>query len=313
MKVGFVGLGAMGAPMANNLIAAGYPIFVHSRRRASAEAMLAKGAVWSEAPRELAAQCDVVLGSLPDPPTVEAVMAGGDGLLAGLRPGSCFIDLSTNSPTVVRRLFDTLADRGVDMLDAPVSGGPKGAASRKLAIWTSGSRTAFDASLPVLEAMGDQVRFLGAIGSATVAKLVHNCANYTMNIVLAEVFSLGVKAGVPPLDLFAAVRQGSLGRQSTIDRLADQFLPARFETPSFALNLAHKDVALATELARELGVPMRLANLAFAEMTEALNRGWGADDSRSPMRLQTERAGVTIQVPQEELQVLREKEPLNRG
>jgi 3-hydroxyisobutyrate dehydrogenase len=213
----------------------------------------------------------------------------------------------------VRRLYETLAERGVNMLDAPVSGGPKGAASGKLAIWTSGSPEAFEASRPALEAMGDQVRFLGKIGNATIAKLVHNCANYTINSVLAEVFSLGVKAGIEPLELFAAVRQGSLGRQSTMDRMADHFLPAEFDTPAFALKLAHKDVFLATALGREHDVPMRLANLALADMTEALNAGWGEKDSRSAMRIQTQRAGVEIRVPREQLRSLQDKEKLNRG
>jgi 3-hydroxyisobutyrate dehydrogenase len=141
---------------------------------------------------------------------------------------------------------------------------------------------------------------------------VHNCANYTINIALAEAFSLGVKAGIDPLALFAAVRQGSLGRQSTIERLADHFLPSQYDDPSFALALAHKDVALATELAREHNVPMRLANIAFADMTEAMNLGWGARDSRSPMKIQERRAAIDIAVPRQKLLDLQEKEPLDR-
>lgn len=313
MKIGFIGLGAMGAPMAQNLVAAGFDVLVHSRRRQSGETALAKGAAWADTPKALALQSDVVLTSLPDPAAVEAIMEGENGLIAGFRKGASYIDLSTNSPALVRRLYDTLAGHGVGMLDAPVSGGPKGAASRKLAIWTSGSQQAFETSRPVLEAMGDQVRFLGKIGNATIAKLVHNCANYTINSVLAEVFTLGVKAGIEPLELFAAVRQGSLGRQSTMDRMADHFLPADFETPAFALKLAHKDVFLATALGREHNVPMRLANLALADMTEALNAGWGEKDSRSAMKIQTQRAGVEIRVPREQLRTLQDKEKLNRG
>jgi 3-hydroxyisobutyrate dehydrogenase len=313
MKVGFIGLGAMGAPMAQNLIGAGFDVLVHSRRRESGQAAIAAGGVWADTPKALASQCDVVLTSLPDPPAVEAIMAGENGLMAGFRRGASYVDLSTNSPALVRRLYETLAERGVHMLDAPVSGGPKGAASRKLAIWTSGSAEAFEASRPALDAMGDQVRFLGKIGNATIAKLVHNCANYTINSVLAEVFTLGVKAGIEPLELFAAVRQGSLGRQSMVDRLADHFLPAEFEKPSFALKLAHKDVSLATGLARDHDVPMRLANIALSDMTEALNRGWGENDSRSAMRLQTERSGVEIRVPREKLRSVMDNEKLNRG
>ncbi|QJP15036.1 NAD(P)-dependent oxidoreductase [Starkeya sp. ORNL1] len=313
MRIGFVGLGAMGGPMALNLLDAGHTVHVHARRRSSADAALARGGIWAETPKQLAGATDVVFASLPGPADVEGVVEGENGLAAGFRPGAAFIDLSTNSPAVVRQLHARLAGIEVAMLDAPVSGGPKGAASKKLAIWTSGSAEAFETFRPVLEQMGDQVRYLGEIGSATIAKLVHNCANYTINLVLAEVFTLGVKAGLDPLALFAAVRQGSLGRQSTIDRLADHFLPAEFDVPSFALALAHKDIALATELGRIHGVPMRLANLAFADMTEALNEGWGARDSRSPMLLQERRAGVDIRVPREALQDLMQKERLNRG
>lgn len=312
MKIGFVGLGAMGGPMALNLLASGYELRVFARRPQSAKEAVEKGAVLVGSLKQLAAECDIVFTSLPGPPEIEEVVYGKDGLAQTLRPGSVYVDLSTNSPQLIRRIFADLKSRGIGMLDAPVSGGPKGAKSKKLAIWTSGDAASFDRCEPVLSAMGDQVRFLGDAGTATIAKLVHNCANYTVNIALAEAFSLGVKAGVDPLTLFAAVRQGSLGRQSTMDRMADHFLANQYDEPSFALALAHKDVALATELAREHNVPMRLANIAFADMTEAMNLGWGARDSRSPMKIQERRAGIDIAVPRQKLDELQEKEPLNR-
>ena len=159
-------------------------------------------------------------------------------------------------------------------LDAPVSGGPEGAQSGRLALWVGGDREVFDKHKPVLDAIGDQARYVGAIGAGSVAKLVHNCAGYAMQTALAEVFTMGVKAGVEPLTLWEAVRSGAQGRRRTFDRLADQFLINKYEPPAFALKLAHKDVTLATQLGRELGVPMRLANMALEEMTEALNRGW---------------------------------------
>jgi 3-hydroxyisobutyrate dehydrogenase len=213
-----------------------------------------------------------------------------------------WFDLSTNSPTVVRRIHARFAAKGLSMLDAPVSGGPHGAKSRKLALLVGGDKAVFDRFRPVLDAIGDQILYIGAIGAGSVAKLVHNCAGYMIQTALAEVFTLGVKAGVDPLDLWAAVRQCSLGRIRTFDRLGKQFLQGSFEPPDFALQLAHKDVTLATELGRELGVPMRIANMTHAEMSEALNRGWGHRDSRAPMLLQEERAGVAIKVPAEAIQ-----------
>jgi 3-hydroxyisobutyrate dehydrogenase len=188
------------------------------------------------------------------------------------------------------------------MLDAPVSGGPGGAKSGKLALLIGGDKAVFDRFKPVLDAIGDQVIYIGDIGAGSVAKLVHNCAGYMIQTALAEVFTLGVKAGVDPLELWSAVRQCSLGRMRTFDRLGKQFLQGSFEPPDFALQLAHKDVTLATELGRELGVPMRVANLTYAEMTEALNRGWAQRDSRVPMLLQEERAGVAIKVAPEAIQ-----------
>ena len=201
------------------------------------------------------------------------------------------------------------AEKNIALLDAPVSGGPTGAKSRKLALWVGGERAVFEQPRAVLDAIGDQVRYIGPIGAGPVAKLVHNCAGYAIQTALAEVFTMGVKAGVEPLELWAAVRQGSLGRIRTFDRLAKQFLQGSFDPPEFALKLAHKDVALACELAREISVPMRLSNIAFAEMTEAMNRdGWPERDSRVAMLLQEERAGVPIKVPAEDIQAVIKRE-----
>ena len=292
MRVGFIGLGTMGASMALNAIKGGHQLIVNDLRRDAAKPHLEAGATWGDV-REIAGSCEVVLTSLPGPKEAEAI---GDEMLGSLKKTAAWFDLSTNSPTVVRRINAKYAAKGIQMLDAPVSGGPEGAKSGKLALLVGGDKPTFDRFKPVLDSIGDQVIYIGAIGAGSVAKLVHNCAGYMIQTALAEVFTMGVKAGVDPLELWAAVRQCSLGRQRTFDRLGKQFLQNKFEPADFALNLAHKDVTLATELAREIGVPMRMAALTHAEMTEALNRGWGQRDSRAPMLLQEERAGVKIEV-----------------
>jgi 3-hydroxyisobutyrate dehydrogenase len=299
--------------MAASLQRAGYRLIVHDVRPEAAEPHLAAGAVWADSPRQLAQDAQLVFTSLPTPADVEQVALAENGLRVGMPPGTAYFDLSTNAPEVVRRLHTAFAERELHMLDAPVSGGPRGAATGKLAIWVGGDRAVFEQHKPLLDAIGDQARYIGPIGSATVAKLVHNCAGYMLNRVLSEVFTMGVKAGVEPLTLWQAVRQGALGRMRTFDGLARHFLPDDYDPPDFALRLAHKDVSLATQLGRELQVPMPMANLAWDELTEALGRGWGERDSRAAMLLQLERAGVRIAVDPEQLREVLERDDEDKG
>jgi 3-hydroxyisobutyrate dehydrogenase-like beta-hydroxyacid dehydrogenase len=284
----------MGGRIAANVQKAGYEVIVHDLHRQQAGHHLQAGAAWAETPRELAERSDVIFTSLPEPADVERVALGASGLIEGVKKGAAYFDLSTNSPAVVKKIHEAFAAKGAHMLDAPVSGGPSGAQSRKMAIWIGGNRAAFDKYKAVLDAMGDRPAYIGEIGAATVAKLVHNMSSYAVSCALAETFTLGVKAGMDPVTLWEAVRQGVSGRRLTFDGLLEQFLPGKYDPPNFALKLATKDVALATALGRELGVPMRLCNLTHAEMVEACNRGWEGRDSRVVMVLQQERAGVKI-------------------
>ena len=313
MEIGFIGLGTMGSSMALNVLKAGHHLIVNDLNRDAAGTHLEAGAVWADSAREVAEASDVLFTSLPGPPEVEAVALGERGILSGISPGKVYFDLSTNSPTLVRRVYDAFLARGAHMLDAPVSGGPQGARSGRLAIWVGGDKTIFERCKAVLDAIGDQAFYVGAIGTGSVAKLVHNCTGYILQTALAETFSMGVKAGVEPLALWQAVRQGALGRRQTFDGMAQNYLPGRFDPADFALRLARKDVALAVEVGREFDVPMRLANLTLAELTEALNRGWGARDSRAAMLLQEERAGVEARVPREVLEEVLQKERGKQG
>src|SRR6201747_514257 len=291
MKIGFIGLGMMGAGMASNLQKAGHDLVVHDLTRQAASRHLNAGATWAESPRALAEACDLVFTSLPTPADVQKVGTGDNGLIEGFRKGTAWFDLSTNAVDVVRSLHATLAERGVDFLDAPVSGGPKGANSGRLAIWVGGDKSVYEYHA-VLAEMGDQAAYIGPIGAGSIAKLVHNASSAAVNVVLSEVFTMGIKAGVEALALFEAVRQGASGRNRMFDRLADHFLTGSYDPADFALRLLHKDVSLACQLAREVQVPMRLTNMALMELTEALNRGWGARDSRVGSLLQQERAGI---------------------
>jgi 3-hydroxyisobutyrate dehydrogenase len=305
MKIGFIGLGMMGSGMASNLQKAGHDLVVNDLTRQAASKHLNAGASWAETPRAVAEACDIVFTSLPTPADVQKVGTGENGLIEGFRKGASWFDLSTNAVDVVRSLHATFAEKGIDFLDAPVSGGPKGASSGRLAIWVGGDKAAFDKYHPVLAAMGDQAAYIGPIGAGSIAKLVHNASSAAVNVVLSEVFTMGIKAGVEPLALFEAVRQGASGRNRMFDRLSDHFLTGSYDPADFALRLLHKDVTLACQLAREVQVPMRLTNMALMELTEAMNRGWGARDSRVGSLLQQERAGIPpIAVAPEKIKAL---------
>src|SRR3954452_11652461 len=246
MRTGFIGLGAMGGHIAANLERAGHEVQAYDLRRIEGFPN------WKTSAAEAARGCEVVFTSLPGPKEVQGL---APEISSALVKDTTWFDLSTNSPEVVRRLHGELPK--IHFLDAPVSGGPSGAESGKLALWVGGNQAGFEKYLHILKAIGDQPLYIGPIGAGTVAKLAHNCASFAVQAALAEIFTLGVKGGVEPLALFRAVRQGALGRKRTFDRLPEHFLQGRYDPPSFALRLAHKDASLALELARECGVPMK--------------------------------------------------------
>jgi 3-hydroxyisobutyrate dehydrogenase len=291
MKLAFIGLGAMGRHMATNVRKAGHEVRAYDLRPVEGFDLFPSAA-------EAAKGCELVFTSVPGPDDVDKVGAELKGVLSR---GAAWFDLSTNSPARVRRLHKEMQEKGIHLLDAPVSGGTTGAQSGKLAIWVGGDKTIYDKYLPVIRAIGDQPFYVGPIGAATVAKLTHNIASFAIHATMAEIFSLGVKAGVEPLALFRAIRQGSSGRKRTFDRLAEYYLPGNFDPSSFSLRLAHKDAVLALELAKENGVPMPFSELALKELERGIERGWIDRDFRVAMTLQEERAGVNPRVPAQAL------------
>ncbi len=293
MKLAFIGLGTMGGAMAANLQAAGHEVRANDLRKVEGFKH------WCASAAEAARGCELVFTSLPGPDDVDKI---GAELKPVLRAGAAWFDLSTNSPQRVRRLHSELAKQGIQFLDAPVSGGASGAKTGKLAIWVGGDRASYDKYASVLKAMGDQPFYVGSVGSATVAKLAHNIASFSIHAAMAEIFTLGVKAGVEPLALFRALRQGATGRKRTFDRLAENFLPGKYDPASFSLRLAHKDATLALELAKEAGVPMQIGQLALGELSKGIERGWIDRDFRVTMTLQEERAGVSTRIPVQALQ-----------
>lgn len=297
MRVGFIGLGNMGGPMCLNIIRAGYEVTVFDILRDAATAHLKGGAAWANNPAEVAARSDVILSSLPGPAEVQQVVAGPNGFAGMIRAGSIYADLSTNSVAVVRRLHHLLKQQQVQMLDAPVSGGTIGAQRASLAVWVGGDHGAYQRIEPLLKAIGDKLLHVGEIGSGTIAKLVHNQIALTMTLVIAEGFTLGVKAGADPQMLFKAVSEGVLGRSSPLGIVSHVAFKGAFDNTQFALQLARKDLGLAAELAHDHNVPMPLAAQFREQVEAAMARGWGARDATAMFAFQEEIAGVKVRVP----------------
>ncbi len=295
MRIGFIGLGRMGGPMALNLMKAGHTLLVHDTRREAPGPQLARGAEWAESPAVAAQSAELILTSLPGPAEVEAVALGTDGILHGAGRGAIYADLSTSSPTLIRRIHARFEEQGIHVLDAPVSGGVRGAERGTLQVMVGGDEALFRQLKPVLEAIGDKVGYMGEIGSGTIAKLVHNMIGICARMVVAEAFTLGVKAGVRPEALLEAVKGGSFGQGLLLTQVLPEIVfKGDFDTIRFALRLARKDLGLATELAREYDVPMAMAALAEQTMVEAIARGLGDKDFSAPWLLQEERAGVQV-------------------
>jgi 3-hydroxyisobutyrate dehydrogenase len=294
MQIGFIGLGNMGGPMALNLIKAGHALVVHDVRAEAAKPHLDKGAKWAASPRETAQSAELILTSLPAPPDVDRVARGPDGIVHGAAKGTIYADLSTSSPTLIRTIHADFKAKGIHVLDAPVSGGVTGAQRGTVQVMVGGDRAIYERVKDVLAAIG-KPGYMGEIGCGTIAKLVHNMISLCARAVVAEAFTLGVKAGVKPEALLEAVSGGSFGQGNLLKQvMPDVVFKGDFDTVRFALKLARKDLGLATELAREYNVPMAIAALVEQDMITAIGRGWGGKDSPSPFMLQEERAGVKV-------------------
>ena len=296
MRVGFIGTGSIGRPMAGQIVAAGFSLVVHDIDRQAAEPLIEAGAEWADSPKAVAEQCEIVCTCLPGPPEFQEVVYGSGGVLEGIAAGSVFVDHTTNSPELVRDTHRRLESAGVAMLDAPVSGGAEGARTRDLTILVGGDGETLDRCRPVLDAIAKTVMHVGDIGAGCVCKIAHNCAGFSLDMATVECLTMGVRAGVEPAVLLEVFQRCAIGRNFNIHtRLPDTLFSGDFE-PRFALRTAMKDMRLATELAEHYGVPMNLTAVCQAEMEEAMSRGWEGLDSSAFLRLQEERSGVQLRL-----------------
>lgn len=282
--------------MAEQIAAAGFELVVYDVRQKAAVPLMDNGATWAGSPRAVAEQCEVVCTCLPGPKEMEAVALGEDGIVRGVVPGSTYIDHTTNSPVVVRKVHDVLTRQGVAMLDAPVSGGMEGARTRDLTVLVGGDGAVVERSRPVLDAVGKTVIHAGGIGAGCICKLAHNCASFTVRQAIVECLTLGVKAGVDPSVMVDVFQRSALGGAFDLQRrLPETLFRGDFE-PRFALKWSNKDMVLAAELARANEVPMPLAEITAQEMADAMSQGWGDMDGSIAMTLQERRAGVQVRV-----------------
>jgi len=288
--IGFIGLGIMGRPMAKNLLSAGYPLVVHSRSRGPVDELVAAGATAATSPREVAGKCDVLITMLPNSPDVELVALGKDGIVEGARQGLVYIDMSTISPIVTQTVGKALAAKGVRMLDAPVSGGEKGAIDAALSIMVGGEPAVFDAALPILKAMGKTITLLGPLGSGGFTKLANQIIVAVNLTALAEALTLAKKAGLDR-ELTLKALAGGLAGSRCLDQKTPNYVANTYK-PGFKIDLHFKDLGLIMESARALGVPLP-ATAVVQELFNALRvKGRGGLDHSAVITLLEDLAGT---------------------
>src|SRR5262245_12501845 len=283
----------MGGPMCRNIVKrSNHQVTVFDLNPAALKACTDVGASAAKSIADVTKGADLVMTSLPMPRDVEAVALGDGGILASIKPGQIYIDLSTNAPSMVKKVGAAMAAKGIAMLDAPVSGGTVGAEAATIAIMVGGEKKVFDDALPVLQSFSANVIHMGELGTGTVAKLVNNMMAFCNAAAAAEGLMLGVSAGLDPAKLIQAVSNSS-GNSNAFKSFSERALSGKLE-PSFALNLAYKDLHLALELGDELGVPLAQGASTHNLQRMARAMGHGPHDSSSILRVYETVLGRTV-------------------
>lgn len=296
MKLGFIGLGTMGLPMTKNLLKAGYETYVVSRSRPPIEEAVSCGAIEAKSPKELMEIVDIAFTCLPFPHSITEVYEGENGLVAGASEGKIVIDHSTVGPDLNEHVAKLLKEKGAYFIDAPVSGGPMGAKAGTLTIMCGGDKAAFDRAYDVLKVLGDYVVHVGKTGNGSVIKLINNLLVAVHTSAMSEAFVMGTKAGVNPTTLIEILRRSS-GYSKAMDWSLDCILDRQFEQ-RFSINLLHKDVRLALELAKNLEVPVELGELA-EKIVDRAKVNHGTEDISAIIRPLEKKVGIEV-VRQEE-------------
>jgi 2-hydroxy-3-oxopropionate reductase len=291
-SVGFIGLGIMGRPMAKNLLKAGYPLVVHSRSQGPVDELVAAGAQRVSSPREVAGQTEVLITMLPNSPDVEQVALGKDGIVEGARKGLLYVDMSTISPLVSQKVGTALGPKGVRMLDAPVSGGERGAIDATLSIMVGGEGPDFEAALPIFQAMGKTITHLGPLGAGGFTKLANQVIVAVNLTALGEALTLAKKAGLDRALTLKALGGGLAGSRC-LEQKTPNYVSGTYN-PGFKVDLHFKDLGLIMESSRALGVPLPCTALV-QELFNALRvKGRGGLDHSGVITLLEELAGLPV-------------------
>ena len=295
MRLGFIGLGNLGAHLARSLLRAGFELTVHDLERERAAGLIAAGATWSASPKQVAERADSVITCLPSPAAVAAVVEGMDGVLAGLRPGGAWIDMSTNDPDEIRRLAAQAATRGIACLEAPVTGGVHKAATGEITVLVGGDPGPFEAHRPALEAMGGQVLHVGPLGSASVIKVITNMLAFIHLVAVGEGLMLARRGGIDLAMAFEAIRASS--GNSFVHETESQVILSGSYDIGFTMDLACKDLGLARQLGRACGVPLELASLVEQTFLRARAQYGGDAWSTMVVKLLEDALGTELRAP----------------
>lgn len=294
MQIGYIGLGLMGKPMARNLMKAGYQLVVHNRSRASVKALVAEGAMEAFSPAEVAQNVEVVFTNLPDSPDVELVALGKDGIIEGAHEGLIFIDNSTIKPATTRMIGKQLATKGIEMLDAPVSGGDIGAINGTLSIMVGGSIDAFEKVYPLLTVLGKTITHVGGLGDGQIAKAANQIMVAAQMVALGELLILAQKAGADPEKVVQAIRGGAAGCW-TLDNKPQRLFSGN-RKPGFKAYMQAKDLGIVVDTAREYGVPLPSAGVHAQLFNAMLEMGMRDLDNSAIVGVIEKLAGEELKI-----------------
>jgi 2-hydroxymethylglutarate dehydrogenase len=293
-RVGFIGLGNMGQPMVMNLLKAGHELTIYDVRTEAGESLIAAGARWAPSPKAVARASAVTFTALPGPREIEAAVLGPDGVLEGARESDHYVDVSTSTPATIQRIARTAATKGVHVLDAPVSGGVRGARKATLVFMVGGDRSAFEHCEPILKQLGEKVFYMGTLGSGYVTKLVNNYMGMSNALASMEAVVLGVKAGVDVHRLLEVIDAGTGSSYMTKTLYPYLILKRNFEPTRFSIELGAKDFRLAVELANTVGVPVRIGEAVAEALASAERSGLAHRDLSTYITLLEEASGVEV-------------------